>query len=83
MAVVTFGGAYAVLAYVAQQAVGTYGWLRPAEMVDGLGSLKEVIENNWTVDKYPEQFAFGLLERYDLADFVRALPNHKIRSTKQ
>ncbi len=37
MAVVTFGGAYAVLAYVAQQAVGTYGWLRPSEMLDGLG----------------------------------------------
>ena len=30
MAVVTFGGAYAVLAYVAQQAVSTYGWLSPA-----------------------------------------------------
>jgi chromate transporter len=37
MAVVTFGGAYAVLAYVAQAAVETYGWLRPLEMVDGLG----------------------------------------------
>lgn len=37
MAVVTFGGAYAVLAYVAQQAVETYGWLNPAEMLDGLG----------------------------------------------
>lgn len=37
MAVVTFGGAYAVLAYVAQQAVSTYGWLRPGEMLDGLG----------------------------------------------
>jgi chromate transporter len=36
-AVVTFGGAYAVLAYVAQQAVDTYGWLRPGEMLDGLG----------------------------------------------
>jgi chromate transporter len=36
MAVVTFGGAYAVLAYVAQQAVETYGWLRPGEMLDGL-----------------------------------------------
>jgi chromate transporter len=36
-AVVTFGGAYAVLAYVAQQAVETYGWLRPREMLDGLG----------------------------------------------
>ncbi|WBU62280.1 chromate efflux transporter [Paracoccus albus] len=37
MAVATFGGAYAVLAYVAQEAVGTYGWLRPGEMLDGLG----------------------------------------------
>jgi chromate transporter len=36
MAVVTFGGAYAVLAYVAQEAVETYAWLRPGEMVDGL-----------------------------------------------
>ena len=37
MAVVTFGGAYAVLAYVAQAAVETFGWLAPSEMVDGLG----------------------------------------------
>ena len=37
MAVVTFGGAYAVLAYVAQAAVETYGWLAPGEMLDGLG----------------------------------------------
>jgi chromate transporter len=36
-AVVTFGGAYAVLAYVAQQAVDSYGWLKPGEMLDGLG----------------------------------------------
>jgi chromate transporter len=37
MAVVTFGGAYAVLAYVAQQAVHSYQWLQPGEMLDGLG----------------------------------------------
>jgi chromate transporter len=37
MAVVTFGGAYAVLAYMAQQAVEIYGWLKPGEMLDGLG----------------------------------------------
>jgi chromate transporter len=37
MAVVTFGGAYAVLAYVAQQAVENYHWLGPREMLDGLG----------------------------------------------
>jgi chromate transporter len=35
-AVVTFGGAYAVLAYVAQQAVTTYSWLSGSEMVHGL-----------------------------------------------
>ncbi len=35
-AVITFGGAYAVLAYVAQQAVQVYGWLAPGEMVRGL-----------------------------------------------
>jgi chromate transporter len=37
MAVVTFGGAYAVLAYVAQQAVEVFGWMSPGEMLDGLG----------------------------------------------
>lgn len=37
MAVVTFGGAYAVLAYVADQAVNAYHWLKPAEMLHGLG----------------------------------------------
>ena len=37
MAVVTFGGAYAVLAYVAQEAVEHYHWLRPGEMLDRLG----------------------------------------------
>lgn len=36
-AVVTFGGAYAVLAYIGQRAVETYGWLAPGEMLDGLG----------------------------------------------
>src|SRR3954453_3255070 len=37
VAVVSFGGAYAVLAYVAQQAVETHHWLRPDEMLAGLG----------------------------------------------
>jgi len=36
LAVLSFGGAYAVLAYVAQEAVQTLGWLRPQEMLDGL-----------------------------------------------
>jgi chromate transporter len=37
MAVVTFGGAYAVLTYIAQQAVEIYGWLDPGDMLNGLG----------------------------------------------
>jgi len=37
MAMVTFGGAYAVLAYVAQQAAEYYHWVTPREMLDGLG----------------------------------------------
>ena len=37
LAVVTFGGAYAVLAYMGQEAVQNYGWLAPGEMLDGLG----------------------------------------------
>lgn len=36
-AVVTFGGAYAVLAYISQEAVSHYGWLQPEQMMDGLG----------------------------------------------
>jgi chromate transporter len=36
-AMVTFGGAYSVLAYVAEECVETYGWLKPGEMLDGLG----------------------------------------------
>ncbi len=36
-AVTTFGGAYAVLAYIAQRAVEDFGWLAPGEMLDGLG----------------------------------------------
>jgi len=37
LAVVTFGGAYAVLAYLAQDVVNLHGWLSPEEMIDGLG----------------------------------------------
>jgi chromate transporter len=37
LAMVTFGGAYAVLAYMAQQSVSHYGWLTAPEMADGLG----------------------------------------------
>jgi chromate transporter len=37
LAIVTFGGAYAVLSYMAQQAVENFGWLKAEEMIDGLG----------------------------------------------
>jgi len=37
LSVVSFGGAYALLAYMAQQAVETYGWMTAPEIVDGLG----------------------------------------------
>ncbi|WP_188644913.1 chromate efflux transporter [Tsuneonella deserti] len=37
LAVVTFGGAYAVLSYMAQEAVSSFGWLSGGEMADGLG----------------------------------------------
>lgn len=37
LAVVTFGGAYAVLSYMAQQAVENFGWLTAPQMIDGLG----------------------------------------------
>jgi chromate transporter len=40
-AVVTFGGAYAVLAYIGQQAVQVYGWLAPGEMVKGLALAED------------------------------------------
>ncbi len=36
-ALVTFGGAYSVLAYISQQAVEQFGWLQPEQMMDGLG----------------------------------------------
>ena len=41
LAVVSFGGAYALLAYMAQQAVETYGWMSAPEMVDGLGPRRD------------------------------------------
>ncbi len=37
VALITFGGAYAALAFTAQQGVGVYGWLSASEMLDGLG----------------------------------------------
>jgi len=36
-AVLTFGGAYSVLAYISQESVNSFGWLEPGEMISGLG----------------------------------------------
>ncbi len=45
---------------------------RPQELVlhGSLGSLREIIDNNWSVDKYPELFCFGLLEHCEINDLV-------------
>lgn len=43
LATLTFGGAYAVLAWVAQEAVGNYGWLEPGEILDGLGMAETTL----------------------------------------
>jgi len=36
------------------------------ELHGALGSLREVLERNWAVDKQPEMFCFGLLEAFDM-----------------
>jgi hypothetical protein len=45
---------------------------RPKQLVlhDSLGSLRDIIENNWSVEEYPEMFCFGLLQHCDIDDLV-------------
>jgi dienelactone hydrolase len=45
---------------------------RPQQLVlqDSLGSLREIIKNNWSFDKYPELFCFALLQSCDINDLV-------------
>ncbi|HJQ80256.1 MAG TPA: hypothetical protein VJ828_09890 [Lacipirellulaceae bacterium] len=45
---------------------------RPQQLVlhGSIGSLREVIENNWSVEEYPEMFCFGLLQHCDVDDLV-------------
>ena len=38
----------------------------PIDLRESLGSLKDVIERNWTVEETPELFCFGLLEQFDI-----------------
>jgi hypothetical protein len=45
---------------------------RPHELVlhDSLGSHRQIIDNNWSVDEYPELFCFGLLEHCEMTDLL-------------
>ena len=48
-----------------------------AELHGALGSLKEVIEKDWTVDKTPEMFCFGLLEAFDVPQLTALVAPRK------
>jgi hypothetical protein len=52
------------------------------DLVDPLGSLKQVIEENRTVDKSPELFCFGLLERFDIKDIAALVAPRPIKIEK-
>jgi dienelactone hydrolase len=59
----------------------TPGSVDSLELHGALGSLKEIIENNWNVDQKPEMFCFGLLEAFDLKQLeALALPATVVRS---
>jgi len=66
LAIVTFGGAYAVLAYMAQQAVENFNWLTAAEMIDGLG-LAETTPGPLILVTQFVGFKAGLQEGYGAA----------------
>jgi hypothetical protein len=50
-----------------------------AELHGALGSLKEVIEKDWTVDKQPEMFCFGLLEAFDVPQLTALVAPRKVK----
>ncbi len=50
------------------------------EMHDSLKSLHQVIDENWTVQQYPELFCFGLLKGFDLQDVARLVEPRKVVS---
>jgi chromate transporter len=96
LAVVTFGGAYAVLAYMAQQAVENYGWLAPGEMLDGLGMaettpgpLIQVVQFVGFMGAFREPgaldpFVAGVLASILVTwvTFVRRMPNLSVESSQ-
>lgn len=53
--------------------------IEEVELFEPLGSLKEVIESNWSVDRYPELFCFGLLEHFDVKDLVALLAPRRLK----
>jgi chromate transporter len=87
-ALLTFGGAYAVLPYVYQGAVETYGWLTPVQMIDGLalgettpGPLIMVVAfvgfvGSWTKQAFgPEALALAGIAGAVVATFFTFLPS--------
>ncbi|MCC5833400.1 MAG: chromate efflux transporter [Opitutales bacterium] len=72
VALVTFGGAYAVLPYVAQQAVEQHGWLSAVEMMDGLG-LAETTPGPLVLVLQFVGFLGGWIEAGSLAPLVMAI----------
>jgi chromate transporter len=69
MAVVTFGGAYAVLTYVAQQAAQHYAWVSPTQMLDGLGLAESTPGPLIMVVQF-----VGFLAAYQAAGIANPLP---------
>jgi dienelactone hydrolase len=53
--------------------------IREVELRDSLGSLKEVIEQNWAVNQKPELFCFGLLEGFDVKHLVALVAPRPVR----
>jgi chromate transporter len=74
-ALVTFGGAYSVLAYVAQQAVDVFGWLKPGEMLDGLSMAETTPGPLIMVNQF-----VGFLGAYRFADDMNPILSGMIGS---
>jgi len=53
--------------------------IEDVELSGALGSLKEVIERNYSVDKKPVLFCFGLLERFDIKQLVAMVAPREVR----
>jgi hypothetical protein len=63
---------FALVAGAVEEAIGTI------ELNGALGSLKEVIEKDWTMEKTPEMFCFGLLEAFDVAHIAAMAAPRKV-----